>query len=246
MNIALCRNAAFAAALLSSAVGHAATDVYSQPQSGSFINTSAVLNAAGDPGFNWTSDSDEQVWAYFSLPTAVTFNRISWYGSNTDGNFAVDLFAASCFSCSANLVGGSGTFSNNLLPNPGNSGPYSQTQVHKTQIGTSNVYSYYIDLAAPVTLGTTGAYAISAINNYSTLPFLWAGSGAGSGTYLQYVVGQSVFLPAPGNLAFTLTNTTAVPEPGTGLSLSVGLGLIGLTFGRHKRLCKQARSARRM
>jgi hypothetical protein len=233
---------AVAAALIASPASHAATDVYSQPPSSGVINTSAVLNAPADPGFQWTSDSDEEVWAYFSLPSAVTFNQISWYGSNTDGNFAVDLFAASCFSCGANRVGGSGTFASNLLPN---AGPYSQAQVHKTPlVGSSTLYSYTIDLSAPVTLGTTGAYAISVVNNYSTLPFLWAGSGTGSGKYLQYVIGQAMYLKAPGNPAFTLTNTAAVPEPGAFWTLGLGLGLIGFTASRRLRRDERTPTAR--
>jgi hypothetical protein len=200
---------------------HAATDVYSQPQSGHFANTSAVYNVGpADPGFTWSLDQDEEVWAYFSLPQTATFNRISWYGSNTDGDFAVDLFAAACFSCGINLVQTGGTFATNLLPN---SGPYSQAQVHKTQVAGS-IYSYSVDLASSVTLGGSGAYAISVVNNYSALPFLWAASSAGSGTYLQYVVGQAIVLPAPGNLAFTLTNTSAVPEPPSWWLMLLGMG----------------------
>ena len=245
MNFALCRNAAFAAALLFCAVGHAATDVYSQPPSGSVIKNSAVLNATSDPGFQWTSDSDQELWAYFKLPSALTFNQVSWYGSNADGSFAVDLFSATCFSCSPVLVGGDGTFGGNLLSS---AGPYSQTQVQKSLVaGTSNIYAYTINLPASVTLPvlpTTSYYVISVVNNYSLLPFQWAGSGTGLGTYLQYTVGQAMFLPGPGNPAFTLTNTAAVPEPAAAMTLSVGLALIGVTVGRRKRQGEQAGSVR--
>jgi hypothetical protein len=197
------------AAAVLTASAYAATDVYSQPQNGSFANTSAVYNVGPtDPGFTWSLDQDEEVWAYFSPTPGISFNRIAWYGSNTDGDFAVDLFAASCFSCGINMVQTGGTFASNLLPD---SGPFSQAQVHKTPLGGS-IYSYYIDLASPVTLGASAAYAISVVNNYSALPFLWAGSATGSGRYVQYVVGQAIVLPAPGNLAFTLINTAAVPE----------------------------------
>lgn len=207
----------------------AATDVYSQAQNGTLIAKSAVYNVgAADPGFTWSLDQDEEIWAYFSLPANASFNRISWYGSKTDGNFGVDLFAASCFSCGVNLVQTDGTFSSNLLPG---GGPYTPAQVHMTPVAGS-IYSYYIDLPSTVTLSASSAYAISVVNNYVSSPFLWAGSGTGSGTHLQYVVGQAMFLPGPGNLAFTLTNTAPVPEPAAFWMLALGLGVV---WGRSRK-----------
>jgi hypothetical protein len=215
----VCLAICLGATLLHAPAG-AATDVYVQPPTGGFANTSAVYNVGvADPGFTWSLDQDEEIWAYFSLPASVSFNRISWYGSNTDGNFAVDLFAASCFSCGINMVQTDGTFSSNLLLSPG---PFSPADIHKFLVGGS-VYSYSIDLASLVTLSASSAYAISVVNNYSSLPFLWSGSNTGSGRYVQYVIGQAIVLPAPGNLAFALTNTAAVPEPS-----SIWMTLFGL------------------
>ncbi len=220
--------AALGAWALTSAA-QAATDVYSQPQNGAFVATSAVYNVgAADPGFTWSLDQDEEIWAYFSLPANVSFNRISWYGSSADGNFGVDLFAASCFSCGVNLVQTSGTFSSNLLSS---AGPYTPAQVHMTLV-TGSIYSYYVDLPSTVSLSASSAYAISVVNNYVSSPFLWAGSGTGSGTHLQYVVGQAMFLPGPGNLAFTLTNTAPVPEPAAFWMLALGLGVV---WGRSRK-----------
>jgi hypothetical protein len=209
----------------------AATDVYVQPPTGVFANTSAVYNVGvADPGFTWSLDQDEEIWAYFSIPASVSFNRISWYGSNTDGNFAVDLFAASCFSCGVNMVQTDGTFSSNLLSSPG---PFSQAEIHKSLVGGS-VYSYYIDLASPVTLSASSAYAISVVNNYSSMSFLWSGSNTGSGRYVQYVIGQAIVLPAPGNVAFALTNTAAVPEPASFWMIVSGLAAI-LALAKRRR-----------
>ncbi|MDE2368552.1 MAG: hypothetical protein KGN16_06220 [Burkholderiales bacterium] len=222
--ICLSHLAAAVGALLLSAAAHAATDVYSQPPSGSPAATSAVYNVGPtDPGFTWSLDQDAQAWVYFSLPADVTFNRISWYGSSGDGNFAVDLFAASCFSCGANLVQTGGTFSSNLLPD---AGPYAAAQVHMSALPTAGLYAYYIDLSAPVTLSASSAYAISVVNNYTSAPFVWGGSATGSGTHLQYVVGQAMFLPGPGNLAFALTDTSAVPESSSAWMLALGLGVL--------------------
>ncbi len=221
--IPMLKLAPLAAAAMLTAGAHAATDVYSQPQNGTYANTSAVYNVGpADPGFTWSLDQDEEVWAYFSPTPGISFNRIAWYGSNTDGNFAVDLFAASCFSCGVNQVQTGGTFASNLLPN---TGPFSQAQVHKTLLAGA-IYAYYIDLVSPVTLGASSAYAISVVNNYSAMPFLWAGSATGSGTYVQYVVGQAIVLPAPGNLAFTLINTSAVPEASAFWMMLLGAGAV--------------------
>lgn len=220
--IATSRLAATVGTMILSAAPQAATVVYSQPQNGLLAATSAVYNVgAADPGFTWSLDQDEQIWAYFTVPSTVTFDRISWNGSSADGNFAVDLFAASCFSCGATQVQTDGTFSSNLLPN---SGPYGAGQVHMTPLTTAGIYSYYIDLSAPVTLTGTDTYAISVVNNYTSSPFIWAGSATGSGTHLQFVVGQAMFLPGPGNLSFALSDIAPVPEPSTASMLILAMG----------------------
>jgi len=226
-----------AIALLASAVvfnGTArAAVVYTQDPNGNLIDTSAVYNAPSDPGFNWTLDMDEQVWADFSVSSNISFNRITWYGSNADGDFAVDFYTSqtACATphsaCGTFQVSGSGTFSNNLLPS---SGPYSQAQTHKTSLG-GGLYSYYIDLPSKVTLDSTQLQWLSIVNNYSAAPFSWAGSNTGIGSHAHYIVGQAMVLAAPGSLAFTLTDTTApVPLPAAAWlfgSAIAGLSIIG-------------------
>lgn len=219
---------------ISSAFGAmAATNVYTQLPGNSLADTSAVWNNPGDPGFTWSLDGDEQAWAYFGLPASVSFDRIGWWGSNADGNFAVDLFSANCFSCSANWVTTDGAFSPNLL----GASLFSPAQVHKSQV-SANLYSYYIDLPSAITLdGSSPYYALSVVNNYSSQPFQWANATSGIGSHLRYIVGQSMFLNAPANLAFVLTDTSLpappVPEPETYLMLLAGLGLIG-GIAQHK------------
>jgi PEP-CTERM motif len=222
--ISFARLAAALAAALIGVNATAATSVYSQAPNAVFQDVSAVADFPADPGFTWTLDQDEQAWAYFSIPKSISFDRVGWYGSNADGKFAVNMFAASCFSCGANQVQTDGTFVNSLLPN---NGAYDLAQVHKTQV-SGNLYSYYINLPSQVTLGTGSAYAISVVNNYSALPFLWAGSDTGSGVHLHFVIGQAMFLRSPGNLAFSLSQTTVspVPEPATYLMLCAGLILV--------------------
>jgi hypothetical protein len=223
---------------------------YAQASNGRAGDSSAQYNMVTDPGFTQSSDSDSQAWAYFAAPVTASFNRIGWNGSNTDGNFAVDFFLATCFSCGATLVGTDGTTShsvaaqNSLTLFP-NSGSFSQAQVHKTFVSGSE-YFYYLDLNANVALNKDSIYALSIVNNYTSMPFAWSASDAHnglSGTYrgidisamhLKYVVGQSIFLPASSNLAFSLSSISPVPEPETYAMLLAGLGLIGAALKRHK------------
>ncbi|MGD0959898.1 MAG: VPLPA-CTERM sorting domain-containing protein [Methylomonas sp.] len=212
-------------------------DVYTQtPVANSFVQ-SAVLNAPGDSGFNWTTDTDQEQWDYFSVASNVSFNRISWYGTQADGNFAVDLFSATCFSCGATQVNGGGTFNHTATPQNSvtllpNAGPFSQAQVHETLV-SGNLYSYYIDLSSPVTLDHTQTYALSIVNNYSSAPFNWELSNT-AGSHVQFNVGQAMFLSGPGTMAFTLTNTAAVPVPASAWLLGSGLVyLLGIARKRN-------------
>ena len=140
--------AATIAVALFSINAHSSIDVYAQAPVANSVVQSAVLNASTDPGFNWTTDTDQEQWDYFSVGSNVTFNRIGWYGTKADGNFAVDLFSATCFSCGATQVNGDGTFSHTvasqnsvtLLPNVG---PFSQAQVHETLVSGS-LYAYIL------------------------------------------------------------------------------------------------------
>lgn len=206
---------------------YASTVAYTQAPNQNLADSSAVWNNPADPGFTWTLDQDIQAWAYFKVGTNVSFNRIGWYGSNADGNFAVDLYSASCFSCSASWASTSGTFTNNLLQNTAS---YIQADIHKTLV-SGNLYSYYIDLPSTLTLDHNSPYyALSVVNNYTASPFQWAASADGIGYHLHYIVGQAMFLNSPGNLAFTLTNTnvSAVPEPENYALILASLGLIGV------------------
>jgi hypothetical protein len=216
--------------LATAATAQAAVDVYSQPPGTTYGDVSAIRNDPADPGFNWTVDSDEQAWVYFAVAGSVSFNRITWYGSAADGDFAVALFPATCFSCGLSPVGGSGSSANNLLPH---NSAYTPASVSKALL-PSGMTAYSIDLPATLTLGGSPAYGLTVVNNFSALPFLWASSGTGSGTHIHYIIGQAMVLPSPGNLAFTLTNTSPVPEPMSAGLLALGLGLIGKTA--HRRL----------
>jgi hypothetical protein len=216
--------------LATAATAQAAVDVYSQPPGTTYGDVSAIRNDPADPGFNWTVDSDEQAWVYFAVAGSVSFNRITWYGSAADGDFAVALFPATCFSCGLSPVGGSGSSVNNLLPH---NAAYAPASVSKAVL-PSGMTAYSIDLPDILTLGGSPAYGLTVVNNFGTLPFLWASSGTGSGTHIHYIIGQAMVLPSPGNLAFTLSNTAAVPEPMSAalLALGLGLGLLGKTVSR--------------
>lgn len=228
------------AIVLFSMNAQASIDVYSQAPSTSNYAQSAVWNNPNDTGFNWTLDSDQERWDYFSIGGSadVSFDRIGWYGTNADGNFAVDLFSATCFSCGSTPVNGGGRFSHTAAPYNSltllpNAGPFNQAQVHKTLV-SGGLYSYYIDLTSTITLDHTQTYALSVVNNYSSLPFDWALSNT-SGSHLQYIIGQAMFLRASGNMAFTLTNTSASAVPIPASAWLLGSGVISLFGFAHKR-----------
>jgi hypothetical protein len=228
--------------LLLAGTAGAQTTVFSQTPDGGGFAGSTVVNDPADPGFNWIVDTDTERWEYFIAPTTASFNRIVWYGNNADGQFAVDLFADTCFSCNATKVGGGGTFTHTsttppgngptLLPNPG---PFSQAQVHMTLVsgsGANGLYAYSIDLTSPVTLTAGGGYGISIVNNYSSAKFGWATATGNSNSHLVYTKTYAAyqFLSSPFDLAFSLIDTTAVPEPASAWTFAAGLlALIGWT-----------------
>jgi hypothetical protein len=226
------------------------TVAYMQASNAGFGDTSAMQNFPGDLGFTRGSDSDMQAWAYFKAPADASFNRINWNGSSADGNFAVDFFSATCFSCGATLVGTDGTTTHTAAPENSlsllpNAGPFEQLQVHKSFV-SGNEYSYFVDLSASVSLKKDTFYGLSVVNNFTSAPFQWSSSSADnglsgsyhgigfSGNHLNYVERRHSFLPAQGNLAFTLSSVSAVPEPETYTMLLAGLGLIGATVKRRK------------
>jgi opacity protein-like surface antigen len=233
--------------LVAASAAQAANVVYEQAPNNGWFAGSSVRNDPADPGFNWGVDTDLQRWEYFIAPTTASFNRIGWYGNDAGGEFAVDFFAVSCFSCNAIPVGGSGTFDHSLVTTPGNSltllpdpGPFSQAQVHKTWVsgtGFNSLYSYSIDLPSQVALTAGRGYAISIVNNYETGPFGWATATGNSGSHLAYLMTYASyqFLPSSADLAFSLTDTTApaVPEPTS--ALTFGAGLLALLAGLRRR-----------
>ncbi len=225
---------------------YASTVVYEQAPNTNYFSQSAVFNDPTDTGFNWTIGTDSQSFEYFGVASNISFNRIGWYGNNADGDFAVDLFSETCYSCGATPVNGSGTFTHassvyesaTLLPNPG---PFSQAQVHKALVSGS-LFSYYIDLTSTLTLDHTQGYALSVVNNYSSLPFGWALSNT-TGNHVQYAQAYAgyKFLPSYGDLAFTLTNTlvSAVPLPAAVWLMLTGLmTMLGVNSRRSR--CKNA------
>ena len=210
-----------------------ATVVYTQaPIAGSGYNSS-YINLASDPGFNANSDADQQVWATFLVNTTTNFNEITWYGSQADINFAVDLHSttANCPSCGLVNVASSGSYTtanvaSELIPT---SGEYTSSQIQQALV-SPGLYSYTLDLPSAVTLTSANLYVLSVVNNYSAgNPFIWANSATGNGISMDFVVGRASFLPMPGYFAFTLSNTASVPLPAASwLFLSAVIGFLGV------------------
>lgn len=229
-----------AAAIIASSFSieaNASVAVYTQaPNAGSSVQ-SAVWSEPGNTGFSWALGNDQQNWTYFSVASSVSFNQITWFGSDSDGGFAVDLFSATCSGCGPSIVNTGGKFpanvnSTDLLPN---TGPYSGAQVTKTLM-SGGIYSYSIDLASILTLNPGTDYGLSVVNNYSTAgysptSFLWAKSNDGNGQYVQYIQGagtiQNVTL-GHNTLAFALTDTTVAAVPLPAAAWLLGSGLFGL------------------
>lgn len=167
----------------------AAVDIFVQPPGGGFAHRSAVRNLPTDPGFTWSLNDDEQVWAYFRVPTPGQFDRVSWVGSAADPVFAVDFYTASCFSCGVSLVPTDGDFPHSLLGLPG---PFGARDLHITALG-GGLFSYGLDLPAPVAVVPGTWYALSVVNNYTTQRFQWAQSlpvdGQDPASGLRYIVG---------------------------------------------------------
>jgi hypothetical protein len=128
-------------------------------------------------------------------------------------------------------VGTAGESVNNLLPH---NAAYQPASVSKAVL-PSGMTAYSIDLPSILTLSGSPAYALTVVNNFTAAPFLWTASGTGSGTHIHYIVGQAIVLPSPGNLAFTLSNTSAVPEASTAGLLALGLALLAAGRGLHER-----------
>lgn len=215
---------------------YASTVVYSQDPNTSFSETSAVKNLVGDPGFTWSLNQDEEVWTYFKVATDMSFNRISWYGSNADGDFAIDFYSATCGSCGINLVDTDGHFTHDGLYSQGlmpDSGPFTQAQVHKTLVA-GGIYSYYIDLTSAINLDPDNAYyALSVVNNYSASPFEWSGSDVGTAGSYRYIVGSPIVQSLGHYMSFTLTDTSVVPLPAAFWLFGSGLaGLVGIAGKR--------------
>jgi hypothetical protein len=226
--------AALVVSSLSTMSAQATTVVFNNASNGALRIQSAVYNLSTDPGFQWGMDGDQQAYDYFHVNSAITFDRINWTGSNSDGDFAVGMFTATCFSCGASLATSGGTISNSILPS---AGPFTQTQVHKTLL-SSGLYSYHVDLASSVTLDPkTFNYGLTITNNYTTDPFAWGGSDSTVNT--RFLIDSSLyskFLPSPGQLAFSLSSeaapVSAVPLPATGLMLLGGLGVLAARRSR--------------
>ncbi len=237
MNKTITISAITVALSLTWATGRADTTVYAQLPTGGVIDTSAVQNVAGDPGFTGANDSDSEAWTYFTATSTGAVNKITWYGSNADGAFAVDLFGVTCFSCALSLVSTDGSFVNNLLT----TGPFTGPSVTKNALA-GGLFSYSITLPTAVTLQAGSSYGFSVVNNYTSSPFLWAGSASGSGTHINYVWGRHIVEPAPGNLAFALTSTGGdVPEPAAWSLLILGFAAVGGALrGRRSRPRPQA------
>ena len=167
---------------------HAAV-IYSQPASAgsSGYLSSTVVNTG--------SDSAQLVWQGFSVPVTTTLREIQWRGvrSVTPVNFQIGI--SPLLTSAPNWITGN--------------------SASETPTGTPGVYDYKFTLPAGFVLTGGQSYAIQIAGLETSAPdWRWSAGTGGAGRHVVQtpaITGDFIFLPSPGDVAFTLLDQATVP-----------------------------------
>jgi len=198
-----------------------ASSMYSQPPEllgGSLSKSVVTTNSDG-------SDADTWVYDDFKVTHSGAVSNITWQGeanSNAAG-FTIQILTQQ--PVTPDTFFRSAVVKTINVPNNTSQTP-----------NVNGLYDFHVDLVNPFTLISGIPYWITIYSN-GTVPWAWSEASGGDGKSISFNRGGAKWLPAPGDRAFTLNDSTipAVPVPGAIWLFGSGLmGLLSVSWRKHK------------